>query len=118
VQLLGALSVFLLAEAEKRVLIACVITHRDVGEASSKSLQNLLLSFLDEEELHVTADGVISSLVDSNEVAPIHLGVQAVVHDLALAELGFLFEHFGWSSGVVNVGMIHVGLAYDTKLIL
>jgi len=56
VELLGGLTGLLLTEAKEVVFVARYIRDWDVGEASSKTTQNLLLSSIDEEELHVAAD--------------------------------------------------------------
>jgi hypothetical protein len=71
VKLLSAFSILLLAEAEEGVPVACDIADRHICESSSETLENLLLSLLDEEELHVAANLVVSSRVDANKVAPL-----------------------------------------------
>lgn len=91
-KLLGVLAVFFLAEAEEGVLIASVVADGHVSEGGGKTLEDLLLSLLHEEELHVAADLIVGSLVDSNQEAPLVRGVETVVHDLAVAKLGLLLE--------------------------
>jgi hypothetical protein len=69
-ELLYRLTSLLLTETEQRVLIAVSIRDWHVCECGSETLQDLLLSLLGEEKLHVATDLVVSSLIDSNEVAP------------------------------------------------
>jgi hypothetical protein len=70
VELLSCLTSLLFTEAEDVVLVVGGVGHWHVGEASGETLEDLLLSFLGQEKLHVAADGLIGSLVDTNEVAP------------------------------------------------
>lgn len=66
VKLLSIVASLLLAEAENVVLVVSSVGHWHVGEASSETLKDLLLSLLDEEQLHVAANCLICSLVDTN----------------------------------------------------
>jgi hypothetical protein len=66
----------------------------------------------------VAADGIASTLIYADQVAPFACGVDAVIHDLAISELGFLLEDFLWGSSVVDVCVVHVLLANDTQLVL
>lgn len=70
VELLSCLTGLLFTEAEDVVLVVSGIGHWHVGKASGETLEDLLLSFLGEEKLHVAANGLIGSLVDTNEVTP------------------------------------------------
>jgi len=88
-----------------------------VGETGRETLQNLLLSLIDEEELHVAADCIGGSLVYSDKIAPFFGGIDSVVHNLALAELGVLLEDLGWSFSAIDVGMINTGLPNNSKSI-
>lgn len=69
-ELLSTFSSLLLTEAENVVFIVSSISDWHVGEAGSETLENLLLSLLGEEKLHVTADALIGTLVDTNQIAP------------------------------------------------
>jgi hypothetical protein len=69
-ELLSVLSSLFLAEAEERILVISRISHRHVSESGCKTLQDLLLSLFGKEKLHMTADGVVGTLVDTNQVAP------------------------------------------------
>ena len=117
VDFLGVLASFLLAEAEQGVLVLGGVRDWHIGESGRETLEDLLLSLLDEEELHVAANGLIGSLVDTNQVAPFLGSVDSVVHDLAGAELGLLLEDLLWGIGLVDVGVIDICLADDTKRI-
>jgi hypothetical protein len=115
VDFLGAFTRFLLAEAEEGVLVLGGICDWHISESGSETLENLLLSLFDEEKLHVAANGLIGSLVDTNQVAPFSGCIDTVVHDLASAELGLLLENLLWGIGLVNVGVINICFADDTK---
>lgn len=115
---MGALIGLLLAEAEQGVLVVAGVSDWHVGEGGCKPFKDLLLSLLDQKQLHVAADGIASTLIYADQVAPFACGVDAVIHDLAISELGFLLEDFLWGSGVINVCVVHVLLANDTKLVL
>ena len=69
-ELLSTFSSLLLTEAENVVFVVSSISDWHVGEAGSETLEDLLLSLLGEEELHVTADALIGTLVDTNQIAP------------------------------------------------
>lgn len=118
VELLGAFSSFLLTEAEHIVLVISGICHRHVGEARSKTFEDLLLSLLCEEKLHVTANFLVGSLINTNEVAPFLRRVDSIIHDLACAEFGFLLKDSSRCVSVVDVGMEDVCLTDNTKFIL
>jgi len=118
VELLGILVGLLLAEAEQGVLVVASISDWHVSESGSKTFEDLLLSLLNQKELHVAADGIACSLIDTNQVAPFSCGVDTVIHDLAISKLGFLLEDFLWGSGVVDVSVVDVLLADDTELVL
>jgi hypothetical protein len=115
---LGALVGLLLTEAEQGVLVVAGISDWHVGEGGCKPFKDLLLSLLDQKQLHVAADGICSTLIYADQVAPFSCGVDAVIHDLAISELGFLLEDFLWGSGVIDICVVHVLLANDTKLVL
>jgi len=70
-QFLCGLACFLLTETEQGVLVTGCISDWHISECGSESLQNLLLSFVNKEQLHVTANSAICSLIDSNEIAPL-----------------------------------------------
>jgi len=67
--------------------------------------------------LHVTADGLIGSLIDTDEIAPLLGGVNSVVHDLACCELGLLFEDLGWWLIILDACVIDIGLTDNTKFV-
>jgi len=115
VDFLGVFTSLLLAEAEQGVLVLGCICDWHISESGGETLKNLLLSLFDEEKLHVAANGLISSLVDTNQVAPFPGCINSVVHDLASAELGLLLENLLWGIGLVNVGVINILFADDTK---
>ena len=117
-ELLRVLASLLLTEAEEGVLVVRGVGHRHIGEGSREALEDLLLALLGEEELHVTADGLVGALVDADEVAPFLGGVDTVVHDLAVGELGLLLEDSGWGVSVVDVGVVDVLFANDTEGVL
>jgi hypothetical protein len=66
VEFLGLFSSLLFTEAEDVVFVVSSICDRHVGETSCKTFKNLLLSLLGEEQLHVAADCLISSLINTN----------------------------------------------------
>lgn len=115
---MGALIGLLLAEAEQGILVVAGIGDWHVGEGGCKPFKDLLLSLLDQKQLHMAADGIASTLIYADQVAPFACGVDAVIHDLAISEFGFLLEDFLWGSSVVDVCVVHVLLANDTKLVL
>jgi len=115
VDFLGVFASFLLAEAEERVLVLGCICDWHISESGCETLKDLLLSLFDEEKLHVAANGLSGSLVDTNQVAPFPGCIDSVVHDLASAELGLLLENLLWGIGLVNVSVINIGLSDDTK---
>lgn len=115
---MGALIGLLLAEAEQGVLVVAGISDWHVGEGSCKPFEDLLLSLLDQKQLHVAANGIASTLIYADQVAPFACGVDAIIHDLTISEFGFLFKDFLWGSSVVDVCVVHVLLANDTKLVL
>jgi len=118
VQLLGILVGLLLAEAEQGVLVVADIGDWHVSESGCKPFKDLLLSLLNQKQLHVAADGIACSLIDSDQVAPFSCGVDIVIHDLTICKLGLLLEDFLRSSAVVDVGVVDVLLADDTELVL
>jgi hypothetical protein len=67
---LSILTSFLLAEAEERVFVIVGVSDWHISETSSETFKHLLLLFLSEEKLHVAANGVVGSLVNTNEIAP------------------------------------------------
>lgn len=118
VDFLGVFSRFLLAEAEQGVLVLGGISHWHVSECGGKTLQDLLLPLLDEEKLHMGADLLVLTLIDSNKIAPFASAVDAVVHDLTGSEFGFLLEDLLGGSRVVDISVVDIGLSNNTKLIL
>jgi hypothetical protein len=60
---------FLLTEAEQRVLIIIGIRDWHVSESCGETLKNLLLFLFNQEQLHVAANGIVSTLIDTNQVA-------------------------------------------------
>lgn len=108
-EFLGVFSCLLLTEAEKRILVFGGIGHGHVCESGSESLENLLLSLLDEEKLHMGTNLLVLPLIDSDEIAPFAGGVDAIVHNLAGAELGFLLKDLLWGSiCIVDINMVHI----------
>lgn len=69
-ELLSTFSSLLLTEAENVVFVVSSVGDWHVGEAGSETLEDLLLSLLGEEKLHVTADALVGTLVDTNQIAP------------------------------------------------
>lgn len=106
-ELLGLLTSLLLTEAEQGVLVASGISHRHVSERCCETLEDLLLSLLSEEKLHVATDLVVSARIDSNEVAPFLGGINVVAHDLGVSKLSFLVEDFSWSGFVLDVAVVN-----------
>ena len=118
VDFLGVFTSFLLAEAEQGVLVLSGIGDWHVGESGCETLKDLLLSLFDEEKLHVAANGLIGSLIDTDQVAPFLGCIDTVVHDLASAELGLLLENRLRGVSLVKVSVINIALADDTKGVL
>lgn len=96
----------LLTEAEQAVLITIRIGHWHICESGCKAFQNLLLPFFCEEKLHVAANLVVGSLVDTNEVAPLVWRIDAVIHYLCIGELSLHVENLGGRGLIVDVAMI------------
>lgn len=117
-EFLGVFSSFLLTETEERVLMLGSISDWHVSETSGITLKDLLLSFFNEEKLHVSTDSLIGSLINTNEVAPFSGTVNSVVHDLTRAKLGFLLKDFLWGIGIIDICMVDICLSNYTKSIL
>jgi len=66
VDFLRVFTSFLLAEAEQGVLVLRRICDWHICESGCETLEDLLLSLFDEEKLHVAANGLVGSLVDTN----------------------------------------------------
>jgi len=114
-QLLGLLSSLLLTEAKQGILVARRVRDRHVGESGCKTFKDLLLPFLSEEKLHVATDLVVSSLIDSNEVAPFFGGVNSIAHNLSISKFSFLIEDLGRGSLVLDVTVVDRCLSNDGK---
>jgi hypothetical protein len=118
VEFLGRFTSFLLTKAENVVLVIGCVGHWHISETGGKTFKDLLLSFLSEEKLHVAANGLVSSLVDTNEVAPFGRGINSVIHDLACSKFSLLFKDSNRSISIVDVCVVNIGLTYNTKFIL
>jgi hypothetical protein len=70
VKLLGVLIGLFLTEAEQGVLVVIGVSDWHISEGSCKPFKYLLLSLLDQEQLHMAADSMVRSLVDTNQIAP------------------------------------------------
>lgn len=114
-KLLSIFSSLLLTETEEGVLVVCLISDWHVSESGCKSLQNLLLSLFCEEKLHVAADGIVGSLIDTNKIAPFGGAVNTIVHDLASSELSLLLENSCRGITVVDISVINICLSNNTK---
>lgn len=108
---------FLLTEAEQRVLVIIGVRDWHVGESSGETLKDLLLFLFNQEQLHVAANGIVSTLIDTNQVAPFSSGVNSVIHNLTISEFWFLFKDSFWSGGFVDISMINILFANNTKSI-
>lgn len=115
---LSVLVGLLLAEAEEGVLVIVSISDWHVGESSGKTFKNLLLFLFNQEQLHVAANGIGSTLIDTNQIAPFSSTIDSVIHNLTISELWFLFEDSLWSFVVVNIGVINILLANNTESVL
>ena len=109
---------FLLTEAEQRILVIIGVRDWHVSESCGETLKNLLLFLFNQEQLHVAANGIVSTLIDTNQVAPFSSGVNSVIHNLAISEFWFLFKDSFWGSGLVDIGVINILFANNTKSIL
>jgi hypothetical protein len=63
----------------------------------------------------MAANSIVSTLVDSNQIAPFSSGIYSVIHNLTISEFWFLFKDSLWSSCIVNIGVINILLANNTK---
>jgi len=118
VELLCSFSCFLLTEAENIVLVVSSISDWHVSKASCETLKNLLLSFLSEEKLHVAADALIGTLIDTNQIAPFCGRINSVIHNLAFFKFTLLLEDSSWGVSIIDVGVEDVCLAHNTELVL
>jgi hypothetical protein len=74
-----------------------------------------LLFLYNQEQLHVAANGIVGTLIDTNQVAPFSSGVNSVIHNLTISEFCLLFKDSFWSGGFVDIGMINILFANNTK---
>jgi hypothetical protein len=65
----------------------------------------------------MTANSIVSTLVDSNQVTPFSSCINSVVHNLTISEFWFLFKDSLWGSSIVNIGVINILFANNTKSI-
>ena len=107
----------LLTKAEETVFITCVLGDGHFGKCGCKPFNYLLLLLFGEIELHMTANLIVCALVDPNEVTPFLWLVSSVIHDLSIRKLGILFKDFLGRIAVSDLGMIHIGLANNTKCV-
>lgn len=115
----GSFSGFLLTEAEQRILVGSHICHWHIGESCGiTTIKDLLLSFLNEEELHVSADLLVLPGVDSDEVAPGLCCVDTIIHDLTIGKFCFLVKNLCGSSLVVDIGVVDTSFTNNTKSVL
>jgi len=106
---------FLLTETEQRVLVIIGVRDWHVCESSGETFKDLLLFLFNQEQLHVAANGIVSTLIDTNQVAPFSSGVNSVIHNLTISEFWLLFKDSFWSGGLVDIGMINILFANNTK---
>ena len=66
----------------------------------------------------MTTDNIIGTGVDTNKIAPLLRAVNTVVHDLASSKLSLLVKDLGWSSCIIDVGVIDTSLSDNTKSVL
>lgn len=66
----------------------------------------------------MAANRIVSTLIDTNQITPFSSSINSVVHDLTISEFWFLFKDSFWGSSVVNIGMINILLANNTKSVL
>jgi hypothetical protein len=76
-----------------------------------------LLFLFNQEQLHVTANGIICSLIDTNQIAPFSSTIDSIIHNLAVAELWFLFKDSLWGGSIVDIGVINILFANNTESI-
>lgn len=116
-ELLGILVGLLLAEAEQGVLVVASISDWHVSESGSETFKNLLLFLFNQKQLHVAANSICSSLIDTNQIAPFSSCINSVIHNLTISEFWFLFKDSLWSSSIVDIGVINILFADNTKSI-
>ena len=64
----------------------------------------------------MAADLVVSTLIDSNQIAPLVRGVDTIAHDLSIGKLGFLVKDFGRRCLVIDVTVEYGNFANNSKL--
>ena len=57
----------------------------------------------------------VGALVDADQVAPLSLGVHAIVHYLTAPKLGILIEDFVRCVSIGDVGVVYPRFAHNSK---
>jgi hypothetical protein len=115
---LSVLIGFLLAETEQRILVIISVSDWHVSESGSETTKNLLLFLLNQKQLHVTANCIVGTLIDTNQITPFSSRINSVIHYLTISEFWFLFKDSLRSICIVDIGVINVLFTNNTKSVL